>query len=1097
MTTFRGELAQPYDIDWTNPDTDELLTCQIDDGITVTNVITGVTGETFDAANQIGVTDGTYRVGATWTTKPVGIDSDPYSLFQTIEDVNQEYALALNGTDQWVSFDPITITGDYSVKRKVLMKDFLNRTLFGSDTGQVTWRFNNSTQMRIKTESTNAIVIDLNSALVVDTWYEIEIKRTGLTYEVWVDGVLFGTNTVGSANTFIINRIGQKGDIHFFSGSDSTIQITDFVDSSNSRYWEFNQTKGDTVIDHYNGAIATLNNYPADSGYVRGDDEAVVGYQTSGITYAMAEDLLLGCTELTLKLKLWLNPDHTAGSYFLSWSSTSRGLSITPTRVYVATRYSTLDWAQAYELPAELLPLDYSEPHILEVYENQTNRARTIILDGVVVTDNNLATDPTLDFNRLTFGTRGDSVGATAPLFIAEAEVTNHTQGKSHFYDFTTGDQEKIIDTVGNNHATIVNDSVVKWQPVLPVSVYTVGSDPKWDYADTATWYGANNNGDYHYKLLMHDLEPNGFTTSLNKLTKGMTFTAAKGLEPINNVAQVGFTGVLRNSSLGDNFYYNIGAQNFNVEGSSTVIDSCVVDGLNSTSIDGITPNSGKVTVKNTLIKNCNDGAYNNKIPVEDLVIIDSIIENSNRYATVTATLINTILKDNTNDPLASVTDYCATTKGTLAGTGNIVNAQASWFDANTQITTGGQTALAGKGWNGSDIASWAYDIDTSDPTTPISKSINVIWTKDAQTTISKTINSVWSKVKYLQTSVTNLWSKSSETIISKDLTILWSKVKSVVKSTTNSWSKFEYISKDVNVTWSKVEVVNKPITNNWSKTKQLSKDVNVTWSKTKQVNTTVVNLWSKDATISQQTTVVWSKTKTVSKSTNNSWSKTKTIDKPLTTRWSKLGLDLVKQITTSWSKVEVVNKPITNNWSKVEVVNRPITNNWSKTKQLSKDVNVTWSKISQSSIIKLINVIWSKVESISSNIISSWSKTKTISKSTNISWSKTKTISKDYNVTWSKVESISKDTTNSWSKVKTISKQTQNSWSKGVYSYYTKPLNVSWSKSKNLNVNVKVTWSKDFTRISKPSKLRTYTIPHTNRTFTISYESRKLIIKG
>jgi hypothetical protein len=308
-----------------------------------------------------------------------------------------------------------------------------------------------------------------------------------------------------------------------------------------------------------------------------------------------------------------------------------------------------------------------------------------------------------------------DSSHASA---IKSIEVTD-TDG-TLFFDATTGDQVKIFETVSANHATITADSVVKWQPIVKEAHFILGA--AYDYADTAAWYAANNNANYHYVLHMTEMESGGFTTTGSALNLGATFKAKSGLDPVNNVAQVGFTGVLRNSSAGNNFYYSIGSQNFNIEGNTTLIDGCVVDGLNSATIIGITPNSGKVVVKSTIIKNCNDGVYNNKIPVKDMVVIDSIIENSNRYATVTATLVNTILKDNTNDPTASNAQYCVTTKGTLAGTGNIVNAQASWFDANTQITPAGQTALVGKGWNNSDIGSWAYFIEQAGGLTPLTK---------------------------------------------------------------------------------------------------------------------------------------------------------------------------------------------------------------------------------------------------------------------------------------------------------------------------------------------------------------------------------------
>lgn len=822
MTTFRGELAQPYDIDWTNPDTDELLTCQIDDGITVTNVITGATGETFDAANQIGATDGTYRVGATWTTKPVGIDSDPYSLFKTIEDVNQEYALALNGTDQWVSFDPITITGDYSVKRKVLMKDFLNRTLFGSDTGQVTWRFNNSTQMRIKTESTNAIVIDLNSALVVDTWYEIEIKRTGLTYEVWVDGVLFGTNTVGSANTFIINRIGQKGDIHFFSGSDSTIQITDFVDSSNSRYWEFNQTKGDTVTDHINGAVAALVNFSADSGYVRSyaPDESktkTLSGQTFtdynqvpfGVIASSGRTVDIEFTAHTNGLLRFLGRNSNYGNFQLEDGKisilTGAGTQTTSTATLygvgerVKLRLELVENTAEVKIYKNLTLIDtlfvaYPSSmdrvgarfsidgnltlHVLDIYESNGSLARSLDFKtdyGISGQYKDLVTNITYNakntsltyfyYDYYGYGEVGGylfngTTTATLPLVgaytgtitfidsttLAISGSDNYIVDSGHkiavksievtdtvstfFYDFTTGDSDQIIETINGNHADITNSSTVKWQPVLPVDISTVGSGVKWDYQLIKTFLDAVKNNANTQRAVIYDSDSGTDAIYTNGSCPRIEFHAAKGLE--YNCKGLPAVNFMARRMYSYNSYYslkNIGMNIYN--GSGFDATNCYVQ-VDVHSGYG----SGTWSIKNSLVHSLFDNVATNR----QTHIIDSIFEKG-RTSTVGSTAANNlelyiqncVVPSTAKINSENIGAYAAAgtktyTSNTLFEDANKVSIytdsggnedsvdMSTWFTDTAlkdySITQAGETALAGKGWNGTDIAGWAY-VDT------------------------------------------------------------------------------------------------------------------------------------------------------------------------------------------------------------------------------------------------------------------------------------------------------------------------------------------------------------------------------------------------
>lgn len=261
---------------------------------------------------------------------------------------------------------------------------------------------------------------------------------------------------------------------------------------------------------------------------------------------------------------------------------------------------------------------------------------------------------------------------------------------------------------------------------IVPKEIFHIKADGTQDYTTVAVWYSAHNNANSHYELHLYDMQTGGFTTSGSAITKGITFKAAAGLDPSNSLAQVGFTGVLFNTSGGFNSYVDIGAQQLKIFGTSSVIDGVVIDGLNSTSIDGIVPNSGTVHVRNSIIRDCNDGVYNNKIPAGDMVIADSLVINSNRYASVTATFINTIFRSNTNDPLASTVSYSLTDKSSLSGTGNqsSIDFTGAFVDEGNDDFRVNQawadTNLVGKGWNGSDICKWAYYSQAVLPFKPI-----------------------------------------------------------------------------------------------------------------------------------------------------------------------------------------------------------------------------------------------------------------------------------------------------------------------------------------------------------------------------------------
>jgi len=267
---YSSEVQTPPNIDWTNPDTSGLLTCQFDDGTTVTNCLTGATGETFDIANIVGVAEGAYRVSATWTAKPALIDTNPFSLLQTQQDVQQEYELVipLNRTN----LEAITLdTGINS------SKDFLLRVVLKADnqygagkptilgtTGAYSFSVYASTTIRIVLNWT-AYSFTLNTAWnnSLSSYHDIVIRLNAGTLTATQNGVaLIETFTGVTAGLICPTDFCARDVTEYYI---KLMQFVSYDFPTDSRYWSFNQTIGTTVTDLYNGKLATLTNFVANT----------------------------------------------------------------------------------------------------------------------------------------------------------------------------------------------------------------------------------------------------------------------------------------------------------------------------------------------------------------------------------------------------------------------------------------------------------------------------------------------------------------------------------------------------------------------------------------------------------------------------------------------------------------------------------------------------------------------------------------------------------------------------------------------------------------------------------------------------------------
>jgi len=640
MTTYVDELITPVEVDWENGDTDTLITLQFDDGTTVTNMITGATGEVFDVANIVGVAASSgERVSATWATKPANIDSDPFSLFKTSTKKQQEYSLNINTASESIS---IPFTGAYS--------------------GTITY-----------SDNTTAA-----------------ISGTG-TY------TLDGTTPV-------------------------KIKLITATDGNGYHLFEFNQTKGNTVTSHTSSLVCTLTGFPVDSGYVRGANGLIEGYQFDGGT-----SITFPNWTTTGDFSFEFLVDFTGGNSIEIFSSTDN-----TTRLFRANDnrlYFYVDNIKVLTRPYQ--------------YSNSNVKVKVERVSGVYkwyTNGNEISSDVSVNNNNpMAIG----KIGGYRFVDLLTTIQLDNGAGDVRNYDFTTGASTKIIETISGNHATIINASTDKWQSVVSKKVFNVKSDGTMDYisardailanqdstvdiinelilfgdcSNAAGTYISNNNlVDQTWRLVAGDNYFKGKFTGYHFNSSGYIYNydANQKLELYG--LQIYSTSINANQGVGNKFYgeniyvdYGFNGIHYFTKGIILVKDS-VFKGI-KTSIAN--PNSiTKLSFDNVIGIDC-AGSYSGNwctfVSKANFTYTNCVgIFTSNRYnygnTSPTHFYTGALGSNNVTDDTSAV-DKAVGTQDT--------NLYTYFTDPATNdytINQTGQTALKGKGWNGTDIVGWAY----------------------------------------------------------------------------------------------------------------------------------------------------------------------------------------------------------------------------------------------------------------------------------------------------------------------------------------------------------------------------------------------------
>lgn len=266
-----SELKTPAQVDWAISDTNNLLTCQYDDGTTVTNAISGATGEVFDTANQIGVTaPNGERLSATWSTgKPSNIDKNPFSLLETIYQ-DDEFCLkvAANST--------LHVTGlvGNATFKVYLANDF---PPFPSPYGYL---------FDARADSGTGYMYvfgagGYNSNSVTN------VKKNGVS----VNFNTFGAAVKGDILEW--QNSTHNGSVDFFGRYNNAESMIDFqcdridiIDDNGLHVFVLDQTTGDVVQSVTSNLVLTLVGYPADFGFKQ------VANEITGFTLALSSHII-------------------------------------------------------------------------------------------------------------------------------------------------------------------------------------------------------------------------------------------------------------------------------------------------------------------------------------------------------------------------------------------------------------------------------------------------------------------------------------------------------------------------------------------------------------------------------------------------------------------------------------------------------------------------------------------------------------------------------------------------------------------------------------------------------------------------------------
>lgn len=313
------------------------------------------------------------------------------------------------------------------------------------------------------------------------------------------------------------------------------------TDSEGNVYFDGNNDANTTNLPELiQGKHGVLSGFPVPSGYVRDANGVIEGYRTASQLFNLTSPVLIQ-DGFSFKCKIkheFLKNWHT---YFGSYYGGDSG---------EAWSYSDgrIGWRPNQNVNDRVITpvgsISINTDHTLEfVVEGGFAR---IYVDGVLqnLNNNSLSVLGHVSIDYIFGGSNNSPMDGL--IYYAEIAQNDET---IHYWDFTTGDADQIIDTVGGNHATIVNVPTSGYLPVVERQVFT--QDDYLNLSSLATAEASNSYQSEYRGATSVGATINGFSDGLriidSTITSAITSTISGQLyvdnSTLDNIDVSGATG--------------------------------------------------------------------------------------------------------------------------------------------------------------------------------------------------------------------------------------------------------------------------------------------------------------------------------------------------------------------------------------------------------------------------------------------------------------------------------------------------------------------------------------------------------------------------
>jgi hypothetical protein len=483
--------------------------------------IAGTTGEEWDVGVLLGIGNPAgkfysaciYNSDQDFTQQEIdSIVADPYQIFKTQEDIQQDSAFVSPASSIYIRVSMPDVNEWTSASELNVLRHrmgFVAGLGSGSGTSTVPLGYGTKFVLRdgsnisnigshvINLSSVGVNVRELNKYEVIRSWDGITKISTLFINDEHVETI--NPSSIGLGNFEYVFAV-SSGSLR--EGVIQALWQYDEGDSTNNRYYDFNQSSEQTFVPELiNGQHGVIYGAPLPSGYVRDNDGEILGY------------LPRTNEELALKTPITFTGDFRVKMPFdVSPSGFKRFIS------------NTSGDLQVYRQSNNTFTFRVNNSNVTTVnyFYNAANGFTWLTverIDGVVRFY--LREDGSAEIANS--ATNYDGPFEIASLYLHPLE---NDQPLTHVViedlgnpinslglDFKSGDADQIIDTVGGNHATIVNAPTSGFLPLVEKQVYTVGTGK--DYEDLSSARLAlqdPSRGDLEHRLYIFGEVANGIT---------------------------------------------------------------------------------------------------------------------------------------------------------------------------------------------------------------------------------------------------------------------------------------------------------------------------------------------------------------------------------------------------------------------------------------------------------------------------------------------------------------------------------------------------------------------------------------------------------